>query len=181
MKTACITVLLILAQAAAAGDSCEVQIPASLRVTLGKAFPSFRAPLATDNSPEDIEWDLKEGRKGCLGVAIADFDGDGASDILLGLTPLNGSGGLLVAALARGGDWKIDRLSDWHGNRMALYVSVAEPGLYQRTEVLDGPLEDGEVDPLKCSHAAAIFGQIDSSGVAYCYNDQKWQHVWISD
>lgn len=65
MKTACITVLLILAQAAAAGDSCEVQIPASLRVTLGKAFPSFRAPLATDNSPEDIEWDLKEGRKGC--------------------------------------------------------------------------------------------------------------------
>jgi hypothetical protein len=131
--------------------------------------------------PEDIEWDLKEGGKGCLGVAIADFDGDGTKDLLLGLTALKGSGARIVVALTRGKNWKLETLDEWSKDRNRLYVAADKPGVYRRTEALDGPLEEGEVSLLKCLHAAAIFGATESSGVAYCYDNQNWQHVWISD
>lgn len=174
-------ILILLARSAFAADSCEVQLPSALKVALVKAFPKFRAPLATDNLAEDIEWDLKEGRNGCLGVAVADFDGDGTKDLLLGLTALKGSGALILVALARGKDWKLEPLNEWPEGRDRLYVAPNKPGVYRRTEALDGPLEPGEIDPLTCSHSAAVFGATESSGVAYCYNNQKWQHVWISD
>ncbi len=151
------------------------------KAALGKAFPKFRPPLATDNLAEDMEWDLKEGRKGCLGVATSDFDGDGTKDFLLGLTALKGSGALIVVALARGENWKLETLNEWPEGRIRLYVAADKPGVYRRTKALDGPLELGEIDPLTCSHSAAIFGATESSGVAYCYNNRIWQHVWISD
>jgi hypothetical protein len=174
-------ILIMLAGPIFAADSCEAQIPSSLKVALSKAFPKFRAPLATDNLAEDIEWDLKEGRKGCLGVAVADFDGDGTKDLLLGLTALRGSGALIVVALARGKNWKLETLNEWPEGRSRLYVAADKPGVYRRTEALDGPLEPGEVNPLTCRHWVAIFGATESSGVAYCYNNHRWQHVWISD
>jgi len=62
MKAITVAVLILFAGPAFAADSCEVQIPSSLKIALGKVFPKFRAPLATDNLAEDIEWDLKEGR-----------------------------------------------------------------------------------------------------------------------
>jgi hypothetical protein len=65
--------------------------------------------------------------------------------------------------------------------RETLYVSTARPGLYERTESFDGPLEPGEVEALDCPRTVAIFGQTASSGVAYCYNSGSWQHAWISD
>lgn len=181
MRAITTAILILLAAPTLAADSCEVQIPLSLEVALGKAFPKFRAPLATDNLTEDIAWDLKEGRKGCLGVAIADFDGDGTKDLLLGLTALKGSGALIVVALARGKNWKFETLDEWPEGRNRLYVAVDKPGVYRRTEALDGPLEPGEIDPLRCPHSAAIFGATESSGVAYCYSNHRWQHVWISD
>lgn len=182
MKTLTIALLLLLTlPAAAAEDACRMQIPASLQVALSKAFPRFRAPLAADNLPNDNEWDLNNGGKECLGVAIGDFDGDAASDVLLGLTSLHEPGGLVVVALARGKTWRLHPLDEWPYGRATLYVSTAEPGSYERTESSDGPLEPGEVDVLECPHAVAIFGQIDSSGVAYCYNHEKWLHAWVSD
>ena len=181
MRAIAIALLFLLSNVAAAQDSCDTQMPGSLREALSKAFPNFRAPLANDNLTEDIQWDLKEGGKGCLGLAIADFDGDGTNDVVAGLTPLQGAGGLIVVALARDQGWQLHKLGDWRGNRSTLYVSAGKWGSYARTEALDGPLEEGELDPLRCSHAAVIFGQIESSGVAYCYDGLQWQHVWISD
>jgi len=181
MKNVVIAGLFLLANTAAAEDSCEAQIPGSLGHAIGESFPTFRAPLATDNLPEDIEWNLEDGGKGCLGVAIADFDGDGARDVLLGLTPVQGTGGLVVVALARGQAWQLHALSEWPGNRVRLYVAAAEPGLYERAETLDGPLAEGEVRSLTCPHAAAILGATESSAVAYCYSDQNWRHVRTSD
>ena len=105
MKAMVAVVLIFCAGHAHGVDSCKVQIRSSLAVALGKGFPKFRAPLAADNLAKDIELDLKEGRKGCLGVATADFDGDGVKDYLLGLTALKGSGALVVVALARGKNW----------------------------------------------------------------------------
>jgi hypothetical protein len=166
---------------AGAADSCESQISSSLTVALTKAFPKFRAPFVSDNSPEDVESDIKEGRNGCLGVAIADFDGDGTDDTLLGLTALKGSGGLIVVALTRDKHWKLKALREWSGRRAGLYVAVGKPGMYRRTESAAGPLEPGEVDLLTCLHATAVFGAIEASSIAYCYNNQRWQHTWISD
>ena len=177
MRAISTAVLMLLGAPGIAADPCEVQIPSSLKVAVGKAFPNFRAPLSTDNLAEDIEWDLKEGRKGCLGVAIADFDGDGTKDFLLGLTALRGSGALVVVALARGKNWKLETLSEWPEGRDRLYVAVDKPGVYRRTEALDGPLEPGEIDPLRCLHSAAVFGATESSGVAYCYNNHMMRDV----
>lgn len=181
MRAIAAAALILFAGPALGADSCEVQIPAALKVALGKAFPKFRAPMATDNLAEDIEWALKEGRNGCLGVAIADFDGDGTKDLLLGLTALKGSGAVIVVALARGKNWKLETLDEWSSDRNRLYVAADKPGVYRRTEALDGPLEPGEINPLRCLHSVAIFGATESSGVAYCYNKQTWKHVWISD
>jgi hypothetical protein len=150
-------------------------------MALDEAFPEFRAPLTTDNLAADIEWDLQQGKTGCLGVAIADFDGDGTRDLLLGLTALRGSGALIVVALARGDDWGLETLSEQPEGRRTLYVAAGVPGVYRRTEALGGPLGRGEADPLTCAHSAAIFGTIESSGVAYCRDGLAWRHVWISD
>jgi len=83
-------------------DACQAQIPEQLSASLKQKFHGYRTPLATDNLAEDIEWQLKEGGNECLGVAIADFDGDGRKDFLLGLTSLSDEGALVVVALARG-------------------------------------------------------------------------------
>lgn len=181
MRAIIAAILILFSGPAYAADSCAAQIPSSLKVALAKAFPNFRAPLATDNLEEDIEFDLKKGGKGCLGVAVADFDGDGTKDILLGLTALKGSGALIVVALAPGKDWKLESLDEWPEGRISLYVKANTPGVYRRTKASDGPLEPGEVNPLTCPHSVAVFGATESSGVAYCYNNQRWQHVWISD
>jgi hypothetical protein len=178
-----LAILLLLALPAAAEeeDSCLALIPRSLENALNEAFPKFRAPLTTDNLSEDVEWELKQGRQGCMGLAIGDFDGDAANDRVLALTPLQGSGGLVVVALARGDTWKFHSLSEWRGPRETLYVSTAQRGIYERTESFDGPLEPGEVETLDCPRTVAIFGETASSGVAYCYNKDNWQHTWISD
>jgi len=180
MKAMVAVVLIFCASHAHGVDSCKLQIPSSLAVALGKGFPKFRAPLSSDNLAENIELDMKEGGKGCLGVATADFDGDGVKDYLLGLTALRGSGALIVVALSRGKAWKLQALSEWPEDRDRLYVAVGKPGVYRRTEALHGSFEPGEVDPMTCRHSAATFGAIEASRVAYCYNNRIWQHVWIS-
>jgi hypothetical protein len=181
MKTIVAVLLILVSVSAAARDSCEAQVPSSLGTALRKAFPKFRPPLVTDNLPEDIQWNAKHGGKGCLGVALADFDGDGKQDVLLGLTALRGDGGLIVVALAREQTWEFHTLSKWSKYRIRLYVSAEKAGTYTRSQALEGPLETGEVDPMRCSHSVAVYGLTESSGVAFCYNGGQWQHVWISD
>ena len=176
-----ILLLACLSATAEETDACRKQVPSPLQAALSKSFPEFRTPLATDNPREDIEFDLKEGRQGCLGVAIADFDGDAANDVLLGLTSLRGSKGLIVVALARAEAWQLHTLSEWSFAREALYVFTSEPGSYERAGSLDGPLEAGELETLECPHPFAIFGHSGASGVAYCYGKESWQHVWFSD
>ena len=171
----------VAAHSAPAADTCQAQIPEQLSTSLKKQFPGYRPPLATDNLAEDIEWNIKEGGKGCLGVAIADFDGDGSKDFLLGLTSLDGKGTLVTVALTRGSSWDFHTLGSWKEGRSRLYMAAEKPGLFKRTKSLNGALGPGEKESMSCSNPGALFGATESSGVVYCYAKGKWHHVWVSD
>jgi hypothetical protein len=175
--------LLLLLAAPALADSCDEQIPASLKEALGNQLSAgYRTPQVKDNLAPDVEWHLRQGGNGCLGAAVADFDGDGVEDVLLRLPEEVGQGALIVVALARlRGSWRVEPLSRHFDGRSTLYVRADKPGVYRRPEALDGPLEAGEADPLTCAHAAAVSGTVESSAVVHCYGDGRWQHVWISD
>ena len=172
--------LTLTAPPALASDACNSLLSEDLAATVTAAFPAFRLPLVTDNLAEDVAWSKEQTGNACLGVAQADFDGNGTKDWLLGLVEKKGAGALVVAALSRGGKWQLHELDSWPEGRSRLYVAVDKAGTYG--SVLEGePSEKGEVNHLVCSHAVAIFGATESSGVAYCYRHGTWQHTWISD
>lgn len=138
--------------------------------------------MQTDNLAEDIEWNIqKGGGNGCLGVAIADFDGDGSKDFLLGLTSLSGEGALVTVALARGKSWEFHTLATWKNGRLRLYVAAARPGHFKSAAPPDGRLKKGEKESMSCANFGAIFGKTECSAVVYCYVKGKWNHAWVSD
>src|SRR5262249_36246402 len=120
-----------------AADVCSAQIPTSLKNVVSTQFPEYRTPLVTDNTPEDVAAGKKIGGNGCLGVGLADFDGDGVKDLVLGLVSKTSKAGLIIVAFARGKSWQLDKLRDWD-DRESLYVEVGGPGEYERAESLDG-------------------------------------------
>lgn len=181
MKALIVILALLVWHHALAGDACSSQLPIALQSALASAFPNFRVPTVTDNLPEDAQWNLEHHGTGCLGVAAADFDGNGTKDYVIGLTALRGTGAAVVVALFRNSKWQLRQLSAWPDGRSRLYVSTEEPGKYVRTEALDGPLEPGEAAHFTCRNPVAVFGGVESSGVAYCYKSGAWPHVWISD
>lgn len=162
-------------------DACLALIPEHLSAALKQKFPGYRPPVASDNLAEDIEWNIRNGGNGCLGVAIADFDGDGNEDFLLGLTSLTGEGALITVAFARGRSWDFHTLDSWKDGRVTLYVAAEKPGRFKRTEALDGPLEKGEKETMTCANSGALFGATESSGVVYCFAKGEWHYVWVSD
>lgn len=169
------------AHAASENDSCQKQIPEQLSANLKQKFPEYRPPLASDNNPDDIEWSIKDGGTGCLGLAVADFDGDDIKDYLLDLTSHSAEGGLIVVALTRRHSWDFHTLYRSKDDRKRTYVAAEKPSTFYRSEALDGPLGDGELKSMKCQNSAVIFGTIESSGVAYCMVKGKWHYVWFSD
>ena len=173
--------ILVAAHNASADDSCQAQIPGKLSASLKQKFPMYRTPLVTDNIDEDVEWDVKHGGNGCLGVAKADFDGDNIKDYLLGMTSLSGNGSLVVVALTRKNSWDFHKLHSGEDGRNRLYVGVVKPGYVRRAETLDGPLESGEKKSIQCKNQGALFGTTESSGVVYCLINGKWSHSWVSD
>lgn len=162
-------------------DACQAQIPEQLRVSLTTKFPGYRLSLVTDNAAIDDNGEITSRGSKCLGVAIADFDGDGSKDYLLGLTSLSDRGALIVVALTRGSTWEFHTLDRWNDYRSSLYVATEKPGHFIRTEALDGPLEKGEKASMTCKNTVALFGSLESTGVVYCFSKGKWNHVWISD
>jgi hypothetical protein len=180
MRTLCAVLLLWNFQfAVKAADACEPLVPQTLRTQLLKAFDGYRLPRETDNLPEDIQYSEEHAQRRCLGVATADFDGDGTDDYVIALTALHGDGALIIVALARPNQWVLHKLDAWPYQRIRLYVSADPPGTYDRAG--DEPLEPGEVELLRCRHAVAVFGATESSGVAYCFADSRWTHVRLSD
>ena len=165
-----------------AGDDCESQLPASLRRAAEKAYSAYRTPVVADNLADDVEYRFQETGNRCLGVAKADFDGDGAIDYLIAMSARKSSGAKVLVALARGKEWALRSLAFWPEGRSRLYVGSEKPGKYERTLALEGPLGGaGEREALDCRNPVAVFGGTEASGVAYCYMEGTCPHVWISD
>ena len=176
-----LAILLILVAAPVfANDLCVSQLPGTLKAAISNAYPSYRLPLVTDNLAEDVAWSKKRTGSSCLGVAKGDFAGNGTEGWVLGLTQKRGNGALVVVALLLKGKWQLHKLVSWLDSRSRLYVAAYKPGTYD--SVLDGePSEEGEVDHLACKHDVAVYGETESTGVAYCYSRGTWRHTWFSD
>ena len=167
--------------AAYADDACEPLIPLQLRTLVLSKYPDYRLPRETDNLAEDIEYARKNSQSGCLGVAEADFNGDGSPDLAIGLSAKNGGGWAVVVALKRKSTWALKVLDTSKEGRNRLYVAAGRPGTYEMAGSLEGPSEKGEMKRFTCPRAPVVFGRTESSGVAYCLLKGKWKHVWFSD
>ena len=181
MKSLIVILAILISHSAAAADACSSQIPKSLQTKLTATFPEFRIPEVQDNSPEDVQYHLTHTGNSCLGVATADFDGNGTKDYAVILTALHNGAWALVVALSHKGKWQLHKLAASQDGRSSLYVSTEKSEIYVRTEALDGPLEPGELAKMKCRNRVVAFGGIESSGAVYCYKGGTWPHVWISD
>lgn len=175
---------MISAQAFAGGvpDACESALPPALVRQLGALYPEHRTPRVNDNADEDVAYAMKKGASPCLGVASADFDGNGARDFAVLLTPKATAAAVTVAALRRGQVYAVQTLREWEdSDRSVLYVAVLRPGRFTRTPSADGPLEPGEVREVRTTLMGVATGQTESTEIGYFYRGGKWIHVWIAD
>jgi len=137
--------------------------------------------LEYDNAPEDIKYSQSHGGNGCLGVATADFTGEGKKDYLIGLTARKGSKGLAVIAMPRKGGWNFRRISSWTEDaRYRQYVDVVKPGRHDRAKAMTAPLAPGEKQSMECTNWGALVGAVEATGIVYCYDQGRWSHVWVS-
>lgn len=184
MRTAATSVLLLLACCAiptARADSCEGRIPESLNRALSLAFPGYRMPLEYDNAPDDVNADLTRGGTGCLGVASADFTGEGKKDYVVGLTERRGRKGLAAIALPRNGGWVVQRIRSWAEDaRVSQYVDVVKPGRYERFASSSAPVGADETAAVTCPNWGAAVGTIGASRIVYCRASGRWLHVWTA-
>jgi hypothetical protein len=147
-------------------DACRSALPDSLVAAAARQFPDYRVPLAADNAPEDVAFNVKQGHSGCLGVASADLDGDGVADYVLGLAPLQGPRPLAVIALARGAQW--------------VFHAIVPPGRYDRNEALGPPHAADDQGQLSCAWSGAVVGATRATGIVYCLVRGNWRRVTVA-
>jgi hypothetical protein len=177
--------LLMLALASptvASRDACEAQVPVTLHAALLEAYPDYRLPRLTDNPAEDVAYARAQGAHGgCLGVAIADFDGDDRSDLAIALTARHGDGGAVIAATDAVGDWQLHEIARWKHGRSRLYVEPVLPdtwhSFFDETQVL----APDEVFEMTCANEGFMFGAIEASGTVACLQAERWRLVHVSD
>lgn len=163
-------------------DACDAQLPDDLRTAVSRDFPGYRLPHVADNLEEDIDYNKQHGGDGCLGLAKADFDGDGQLDYGLLLAAPKGQESILVAARRIAGGWKLERLRTWKSERSRLYAAVAAPGKYKRSESFDYPLTDpNEKESVDSTLRGIVTGRTEASGIYYFWTQTGWVHVWAID
>ena len=182
LGTACCLITIVVGVAWPA-EPCQSSIPLSLRTNLKAQFSNYRLPRLSDSLPEDIEYSRQHGGNGCLGVAVGDFDGNGAKDFGLILTRTAGRGVIVVVALSHDGKWQLEPVEKSDGGPARLFIERAEPGEYVETEAGDDsvPAEPKAREKFRSSTDGLYFGWTESSARAYFRTDQGWVYVQVSD
>jgi hypothetical protein len=162
-------------------DACTANIPPAVARAVTHRFSDYRLPLVSDNLGEDVDFNRRHGGNGCLAVASADLNGDGKRDFAIGLRSVRGGVPLVAVALSRKDVWVVSTVKSWVDTPMRLYVRTVPPGVFRRTDALDGPLEPNERQSLRCSHSGIEVGATESTGIVYCYGNRRWLYVWVSD
>ena len=176
----------LIVQSTAASDSCRRIIPEALRIAVERQYAGYQGPLESDNLAEDIKYNRDRGRSGCLGAAVGHYYGKKTQDYALLLTSRASGQVLLAVATGAGSSWRIAVLQDLgtgaRNARSTLYVETVPPGLYKRTEALDGTVsERGELLTYTSKYDGVQSGTIESGAVAHFFTGQRWVHVWVSD
>lgn len=174
--------LVIAMPAYGAQNRCAGLLPGDLAQALEQANPEYRLPKESDNLEEDVEYAVSQKQSACLGVATADFDGNGQADYLVSMPAKSANDTLITVALRTEAQWKLDALDMWPNSKQRVFVAIEPAGRFERTKAIDGPtFERGEVLSIRCSHPFAVYGFTEANAVAYCWQAHRWQHVWISD
>lgn len=175
------------AQPASKTDFCASLMPEDLTSLVLARFPHARLPQSSEWTKDDVDYNIKSGGTGCLGIIRGDFDGDKQNDFafLLASTKKKGDILLMVARHQRGNQWMIEQLRNWTDSPIRrLYIEASRPRHYERAKSLEGTLsEPGELEKFDSKFAGVVSGNIESSGVAYFFDgkNENWVHVWISD
>ena len=177
----------ILATAAVSGparvvDRCQPLVPPGLARQIATSYPGHRLPRGGDQDTYNVQYNLKQGGSGCLGVASGDFDGDKRRDVALLLAAKEQPGGLVIVALRRGTQWLLELVETVKDPINRQYVGTVEPGEYGPGPFWgESPPEPNEMEVIKSSTEGVVTGMLESTARYYFRLSGKWHFVWISD
>jgi hypothetical protein len=168
---------------AIAADACAPLIPEALKLAIAQSYPDYRLPRQSDYDKVDIKYNVEHGGSGCLGIAAGSYYRKNAINYAINVTSKTKTHTLLIVADRLDTAWKLELLRDWGDESIGrIYVDTEEPGTYERTEALDGPIsEPGERERYTSKRQGLVAGAIESSGAAFFFDGKGWVHVWISD
>ena len=167
---------------AALTNPCATLATPALIDQLKQEFPNYRWPRADESDEAAIKYSKGHGGATCLRVAAGDFDGDGAEDRAVLLSPFQSkSPVLLIAALRRRSGWQLAVLQRFHDTPRS-FVVTGPPGTYEFFEPsATRTREDGEVLKLNATTAVIVTGTWEASEIVYGWKEGKWMHVWTSN
>lgn len=173
-------------------DPCVKLVSREVQAAVARDFPSYRLPMQSDNSPEDIARYSADDGVGCLGVALGNFTDSRTSTALL-LTRTDADETILVVASRSDSSWRTEVLRELGPGRPGKFVQATPPGKFIRTKALDGPANEpgerlrvvskrpGVLSGVVERSGVPYFFTVERSGVAYFFTKAGWVHVWVSD
>ncbi len=166
-----------------AADACAPLVPEGLKLAIAQSYPDYRLPQQSDYSKENIKYNVEHGGSGCLGIATGSYYRNSVINYAINITAKTKRHTLLIVADLVNAEWKLTLLRDWGDEASGgIYVDTEEPGTYERTEALDGPIsEPGERGKYTSKRQGLVAGGIESSGAVFFFDGKGWVHVWISD
>lgn len=177
--------------AANPNEVCAQLVPKPLQLQIDKEFPGFRFLRMDDYTKEDIESE-KQYHQGseCLAEASGDFFGDGKTTFAFILVTTNYEALIVVAHPKAIQLWEFITLDKWSsdphrmpGAKFNSYLGSVPPGNYEDVGDTDhsDAHDQGWVENYKSKLPGIVFGEIESTGVAYFYSKGKWVHTYIED
>ena len=164
-------------------DACVDRLPPTIARILLERFPDSKLPTTADSTALFVEDHRRSGGDGCIRVSSDDFNRDGKPDyaVVMNAKSIDGASHV-VAVVSNGNAWQVDTLRSFSADeRMDLYVAVAAPGEYRRSESVESDLMKGELAKMKAERPGIATGIVDAMEVVYFLTAEGWRHVWISE